>query len=181
MLRQSSSRNQRSKGLKIKHALQTCLLLVISIWVFHQLKLFLNNQATNKGIFTFGRAEKVQNKHGEWKIGRKSLLRQEHGVDNLESKKQYETQQYGGSEIKGRGVREENSEIEREMEDEEHERIEDILDENSKEAFDGGEEQEEAIDSSKSSFDLEGTESNFEQKNLVGADEIEDNYQDADY
>ncbi|KAE8671490.1 hypothetical protein F3Y22_tig00111947pilonHSYRG00115 [Hibiscus syriacus] len=36
MLRVSSYRNQRSKGLKVKHALQICVLVAICIWLLYQ-------------------------------------------------------------------------------------------------------------------------------------------------
>ncbi|XP_039053498.1 protein bfr2-like [Hibiscus syriacus] len=38
MFRVSPSRNQRSKGLKVKHALQICVLLGICIWLLYQVK-----------------------------------------------------------------------------------------------------------------------------------------------
>ncbi|GJM96457.1 hypothetical protein PR202_ga13296 [Eleusine coracana subsp. coracana] len=38
MLRQSSSRNQRSKGLKLKKALQISLLVLVSVWLLYQVK-----------------------------------------------------------------------------------------------------------------------------------------------
>lgn len=38
MLRQASSRNQRSKGFKVKNALQICLLVAICIWLLYQVK-----------------------------------------------------------------------------------------------------------------------------------------------
>jgi hypothetical protein len=38
MLRQSSSRNQRSRGLKLKKALQISLLLLVSVWLLYQVK-----------------------------------------------------------------------------------------------------------------------------------------------
>lgn len=38
MYRQSSSRNQRSKGVRIKHVLQICLLLVVCFWLIYQVK-----------------------------------------------------------------------------------------------------------------------------------------------
>lgn len=38
MLRQASSRNQKSKGFKVKHALQICLLVAICIWLLYQVK-----------------------------------------------------------------------------------------------------------------------------------------------
>ncbi|OEL22670.1 hypothetical protein BAE44_0016312 [Dichanthelium oligosanthes] len=38
MLRQSSSRNHRSKGLKLKKALQITLLILVSVWLIYQVK-----------------------------------------------------------------------------------------------------------------------------------------------
>uniref|UniRef100_A0A5B6ZHZ2 Myb-like protein X n=1 Tax=Davidia involucrata TaxID=16924 RepID=A0A5B6ZHZ2_DAVIN len=38
MLRQSPSRNQRSKGIKVKHVLQICLLLAVCFWLIYQVK-----------------------------------------------------------------------------------------------------------------------------------------------
>lgn len=38
MLRQASSRNHRSKGFKVKNALQICLLVAICIWLLYQVK-----------------------------------------------------------------------------------------------------------------------------------------------
>ncbi|GMH03219.1 hypothetical protein Nepgr_005058 [Nepenthes gracilis] len=154
MLKQSTSRNQRSKALKIKHALQICLLLVISIWILHQLKLFLNNESKNGGIFPLGRPETTQIGHEDLRLSRKSLIRQGGKIADTQNGRRYETEQYSTSEIEGGEGRDENSEIDRE--DEEPERIEDLMDENSEEAEDGSDQQEEAIDSSESSFDQEG-------------------------
>jgi hypothetical protein len=38
MLRQSSSRNHRSRGLKLKKALQISLLVIVSVWLLYQVK-----------------------------------------------------------------------------------------------------------------------------------------------
>ncbi|XWS67530.1 hypothetical protein CRYUN_Cryun04dG0014400 [Craigia yunnanensis] len=38
MLKKSTSRNQRSKGIKIKHVLQICLLLGVCFWLIYQVK-----------------------------------------------------------------------------------------------------------------------------------------------
>ncbi|XVF00650.1 hypothetical protein REPUB_Repub04eG0019400 [Reevesia pubescens] len=38
MFRQSPSRNQRSKGIKLKHVLQICLLLGVCFWLIYQVK-----------------------------------------------------------------------------------------------------------------------------------------------
>ena len=72
MLRQASSRNQRSKGFKVKHALQIGLLVAICIWLLYQVKhshekkrafeergsKFLNKVAENQAdFFKFGRKD----------------------------------------------------------------------------------------------------------------------------
>lgn len=38
MYKQSPSRNQRSKGIKVKHVLQVCLLLAVCFWLIYQVK-----------------------------------------------------------------------------------------------------------------------------------------------
>lgn len=73
MLRQASSRNQRSKGFKIKHGLQICLLIAVCIWLLYQVKhshdkkrallrsKLLNNNVDKKDdFFKFGRKDLPQ-------------------------------------------------------------------------------------------------------------------------
>ncbi|ERN15121.1 hypothetical protein AMTRI_Chr05g58000 [Amborella trichopoda] len=76
MFRQPSSRNQRNKGWKVKHAFQIALLLAVSIWLLYQLKhsnqkrnsdqqtnLKLSQDSENEGIILVGRKEQPGSKH----------------------------------------------------------------------------------------------------------------------
>ncbi|XP_068655003.1 uncharacterized protein [Aristolochia californica] len=72
MFRQASSRNQRSKGLKVKHAVQICLLLAVCFWLLYQVKhshdkkkAFDENNAKN--------SENLQHRQEILKFGRKDL------------------------------------------------------------------------------------------------------------
>lgn len=87
MFRQVSSRNHRSKGLKVIHVLQMCLLLAICIWLLYQVKHshdkkevfdennleFANKIDDDRGILIFGRKDlnygvemaSKNGKHGE--------------------------------------------------------------------------------------------------------------------
>ncbi|XP_010248267.1 PREDICTED: midasin-like [Nelumbo nucifera] len=72
MFRQSPSRNQRSKGFKVKHALQICLLLGVCIWLLYQVK----HSHDKKKAFDESTArisENVEIGHGILKLGRKDL------------------------------------------------------------------------------------------------------------
>ncbi|KAF8377693.1 hypothetical protein HHK36_031077 [Tetracentron sinense] len=72
MLRQSPSRNQRSKGIKVKHVLQICVLLAICIWLLYQIKHSHDKKAALDAS-TEKISEKVQNDHEILKFGRKDL------------------------------------------------------------------------------------------------------------
>ncbi|KAF8395986.1 hypothetical protein HHK36_017597 [Tetracentron sinense] len=70
MFKQSPSRNQRSKGFKVKHVLQICLLLAVCIWLLYQVKY----SHDKKKAFDESNAkisEKVQRDHEILKLGRK--------------------------------------------------------------------------------------------------------------
>ncbi|XP_062214722.1 uncharacterized protein LOC133915539 [Phragmites australis] len=49
MLRQSSSRNHRSKGMKLKKALQISVLVLVSVWLLYQVKHSYEKKAYSKG------------------------------------------------------------------------------------------------------------------------------------
>ncbi|KAG2695997.1 hypothetical protein I3843_07G038800 [Carya illinoinensis] len=65
MFRSSPRRNQRSKGFKVKHALQICLLLGVSIWLLYQLRNSRDKKAS------FGEGNKSVSEIA--KLGRKDL------------------------------------------------------------------------------------------------------------
>ncbi|KAL2505579.1 hypothetical protein Adt_21200 [Abeliophyllum distichum] len=91
MLKPSSSRNQRSKSLKVKHALQICLLLAICLWFLYQVKQSYNmkSKLEEKSISTqvSGNRENVL---PMLKLGRKDikpqLLDEEVDLEDEESK-----------------------------------------------------------------------------------------------
>ncbi|KAJ7958851.1 dentin sialophosphoprotein-like [Quillaja saponaria] len=70
MLKQMPTRNQRSKGFKVKHTLQKCLVVVICTWLLYQLKQSHDKKACEK---TFAKISgKVDGEH-EIKLGRRVL------------------------------------------------------------------------------------------------------------
>lgn len=73
MLKQAS-RNQRSKGLKVKakHGLHTCLLLAICIWLIYQVKQSYNKNAA-LDVSSNQMSKEVQSGHEVLKLGRKDL------------------------------------------------------------------------------------------------------------
>ncbi|KAL2529368.1 hypothetical protein Fot_21969 [Forsythia ovata] len=91
MLKPSGSRNQRSKSLKVKHALQICLLLAICIWLLYQVKQSYNmkSKLEEKSVSTqvSGNGESVL---PILKLGRKDikpqLLDEELDLEDEESK-----------------------------------------------------------------------------------------------
>nr|XP_017250252.1 PREDICTED: uncharacterized protein LOC108220880 [Daucus carota subsp. sativus] len=70
MLKQSPSRNQRSKEFKVKHALQICLLLAICIWLLYQVRQTCQRKLASEE--SFGTA-KLSTDFGMLKLGRKGL------------------------------------------------------------------------------------------------------------
>ncbi|PIN21090.1 hypothetical protein CDL12_06214 [Handroanthus impetiginosus] len=72
MLRQSSSRNLRSKSVKVKHALWIFVLLAICMWFLYQVKQSYNK----KGELEHKHTQVLQNEENEYhimKMGRKDL------------------------------------------------------------------------------------------------------------
>lgn len=103
MLKQSASRNQIAKGFKVKHVIQTSLLLLVCIWLLYQLKQsYMDNNPSIQVAF-LGTTEGVS------LLGRKGLI---------------DPQQKEGNE--------EDQEIEN-PEEEEPEQLEDLIDEDDKE------------------------------------------------
>ncbi|KAG8062424.1 hypothetical protein GUJ93_ZPchr0003g17458 [Zizania palustris] len=72
MLRQSSSRNHRSKGLKLKKALQITLLVLVSVWLIYQVK-----HSYEKKVYNENEANDLhkddQNQGEMIRLGRKDL------------------------------------------------------------------------------------------------------------
>ncbi|PQM42800.1 neurofilament medium polypeptide [Prunus yedoensis var. nudiflora] len=137
MLKQSPSRNQRSKGFKVKHALQMFLLLAICIWLLYQLKHSHDKKAYEESSAKI--SGKMQNGHETIKLGRRSLHPrvEETSLDigrdrekEEESEEEVDESKDEESEEEGRGA--EDDEIDghdQERSEEESEGVEDLIDE----------------------------------------------------
>ncbi|KAG8654842.1 uncharacterized protein LOC110616205 isoform X1 [Manihot esculenta] len=151
MLKQSPNRNQRSKGFKVKHFLQICLLLVICIWLLNQLKLSYDKKNSYDSR-TGEELEKVQREHENIKLGRKDLLpRVDETTLEGESKGDKAELEEGIEEIKPEEVEDDgrgggDDEIERHdqdrTEEEESDEVEDLIDVDDRERDVGTEEHE---------------------------------------
>ncbi|KAG6644047.1 hypothetical protein I3843_08G028000 [Carya illinoinensis] len=89
MLKQSPSRNQRSKSFKVKHAIQVCLLLAICIWLLYQVK---HSHERKKASEENSRkvSEKFLGGHEIIKLGRKDLHPQVEKTDLETERKELE-------------------------------------------------------------------------------------------
>ncbi|XP_010941976.1 uncharacterized protein [Elaeis guineensis] len=110
MMRQVSSRNQRSKGLRVKNVLQLCLLAAVCFWLVYQLKHSYNKNMTLEERKV---SEKIVESELEFlKLGRKDPARGEenssgNGIDKKEE---------GSEEVE---EEDQDQEIKQAMEDEE--------------------------------------------------------------
>uniref|UniRef100_A0A6V7QWW8 Uncharacterized protein n=1 Tax=Ananas comosus var. bracteatus TaxID=296719 RepID=A0A6V7QWW8_ANACO len=78
MLRQVSSRNHRSKGFKLKNALQICLLVVVTIWLLFQVKHSYDKKSEyedRNAHLSSIKHERDGDRHKAFEIGRKGLPR----------------------------------------------------------------------------------------------------------
>lgn len=137
MLKQSPSRNQRSKGFKVKHALQIFLLLAICIWLLYQLKHSHDKKAYEE--ISAKISGKMQNGQETIKLGRRSLHPRveetsldigRHREKEEESEEEVDESKDEESEEEGRGA--EDDEIDghdQERAEDESEGVEDLIDE----------------------------------------------------
>lgn len=149
ILKQSSSKNLRSKGFKVKHFLQICLLLAICFWLLHQVrKSYDRKKAYEEGTAT---QSEVKSEHEGIKLGRKDVRlpvqqvtlegeRQEVDeteVDETKKAKPEESKDEGGG-----GDDEIDGNEQDKSEEEEPEEVEDLIDEEDREREDETAEQE---------------------------------------
>lgn len=112
MLKQSSSRNLRSKSLKVKHGLHIFLILAVCIWIIYQVKQPHKKEAM---------VEEMVTKDQILKIGRKHLKPElEEVVAEFEK---------GGDEEE---MREKEGEEREKSEEAEHDELQDFIDEDDK-------------------------------------------------
>eukprot|EP00262_Sarcandra_glabra_P008044 TRINITY_DN2120_c0_g1_i1.p1 TRINITY_DN2120_c0_g1~~TRINITY_DN2120_c0_g1_i1.p1 ORF type:complete len:432 (-),score=124.68 TRINITY_DN2120_c0_g1_i1:130-1425(-) len=116
MLRQASSRNHRSKGFKVKHALQLCLLLAVCVWLLYQVK----HSHDKKKAFDESHAKalsEVENSSQILKLGRKDL--NDDGLIMV-SEKEKPIEEEGMEEVEDEG-RQEDNEVEDDNKQEDNE------------------------------------------------------------
>ncbi|KAM0977028.1 hypothetical protein ACFX15_019333 [Malus domestica] len=137
MLKQSPSRNQRSKGFKVKHAVQISLLLAICIWLLYQLKHSHDKKAYEESSGTI--SGKMQKGDAIIKLGRRDLHPRvdETSLDNGRHKEKEDSEEEmdesKSDEIDGHDL---------ERAEEESEGVEDLIDEEDTEREEESEEQE---------------------------------------
>ena len=146
MLKQSSCRNQRSKGFKVKHAIQICLVLAICIWLLYQVK--HSHEKKKAYEESSGKiSEKMQGGREIIKLGRKDLHpqveettfeteRKEELEQEIEESKPEESEDEG----RGGGDDELDGHDQERVEEEESEEVEDLIDEEDRERDEGSEE-----------------------------------------
>ncbi|CAI9764443.1 unnamed protein product [Fraxinus pennsylvanica] len=160
MYRQSPSRTQRSKGIKIKHVLQICLLLAVCFWLIYQVKHSHDkkkefdesdsktslNRASSNEILTLGRKDirprveetvTKKGKHDEAAIEQETI--EEEVEDNKHEEDEQEIKKADQKEDEGtRGEGDEINEHEHVKSDAEIDREEEFIDEE-KEGHEGDE------------------------------------------
>lgn len=155
ILKQSSSKNLRSKGFKVKHFLQICLLLAICFWLLHQVrKSYDRKKAYEEGTAT---QSEVKSEHEGIKLGRKDVRlpvqqvtlegeRQEVDETEVDETEVDETKKAKPEESKDEGGGGRDDEIDGneqdKSEEEEPEEVEDLIDEEDREREDETAEQE---------------------------------------
>lgn len=148
MLKQSPSRNQRSKGFKVKHAIQICLFLAICIWLLYQVRhSHETKKAYEKSSGTI--SEKMQGGYEIIKLGRKDLHPQvEEMAFETERKEELEQEiedskpEESEDESRGGGDDEIDGHDQERVEEEDSEEVEDLITEEDREMEEGNEELE---------------------------------------
>ncbi|KAG6710059.1 hypothetical protein I3842_06G163900 [Carya illinoinensis] len=119
MIKRSPSRNHRSKGVKVKHVLQICLLLGVCFWLIYQVK----HSHDKKKEFDEKDAKlsvKTQSGNELLKFGRKDLHPRLEEVPEIEKHVEEEEEETGGEEEENKHDEEENRHEEKEQDEEEN-------------------------------------------------------------
>ncbi|KAG2704018.1 hypothetical protein I3760_06G164000 [Carya illinoinensis] len=135
MIKRSPSRNHRSKGVKVKHVLQICLLLGVCFWLIYQVK----HSHDKKKEFDGKDAKlsvKTQSGNELLKFGRKDLHPRLEEVPEIEKHVEEEEEETGGEEEENK-----HDEEERDEEENRHEEKEQDEEENKHEVEDQEEEE----------------------------------------
>ncbi|KAG8368525.1 hypothetical protein BUALT_Bualt15G0054700 [Buddleja alternifolia] len=138
MYRQSPSRNLRSKGIRVKHVLQICLLLAVCFWLIYQVK----HSHDKKKEFDESDAKALLKENSDEliKLGRKDIHSRSDGTISKNDKhdEPIEDEETNGEEDEqeDKKVDDELDEHEQEKSDTEVDREEDIVDDDDKERED---------------------------------------------
>ncbi|XP_008801665.2 uncharacterized protein DDB_G0286299-like [Phoenix dactylifera] len=135
MMRQVSSRNQRSKGFRVKNVLQLCLLAAVCFWLLYQLRHSYDKKRAleEKNLGTW---DKLAENQPELKFGRKDLP---HGKENVSGSETHDKEEDDEE------VEEQDQEARQALEDEEARGDgDDEIDEQDQERADEQEDQERA-------------------------------------
>ena len=175
MLRQTSSRNQRSKGFKVRYALQICLLLVLFLWLLYQVKHSHDKRKAfeekNKEV-----SNSEEERHEFLKFGRKDL---DHGIEGTSEMQKHGNEGESIEEEQGGGGGGEESK-EEEGEDEERGGGDDEIDENDQDRADEEEHGEDFIDEEENTEKEENEETeNIEREQNEGKDDEENEVMDT--
>ncbi|OIS97697.1 PREDICTED: myb-like protein X [Nicotiana attenuata] len=128
MYKQSPSRNHRSKGIKLKHVLQICLLLAVCFWLIYQVK----HSHDKKKEFDENDAKfpiKTESSNEPVKFGRKDLQPRIEGFDTVNEKHKDEPEDETVEDEEGNKPEEEDLEEENKIKEKNVEHTEDGEDE----------------------------------------------------
>ncbi|XP_009781042.1 uncharacterized protein [Nicotiana sylvestris] len=128
MYKQSPSRNHRSKGIKLKHVLQICLLLAVCFWLIYQVK----HSHDKKKEFDENDAKfpiKTESSNEPVKFGRKDLQPRIEGLDTVNEKHKEEPEDETVEDEEGNKPEEEDLEEENKIKEKNVEHTEDGEDE----------------------------------------------------
>ncbi|XP_009605699.1 uncharacterized protein [Nicotiana tomentosiformis] len=128
MYKQSPGRNHRSKGIKLKHVLQICLLLAVCFWLIYQVK----HSHDKKKEFDENDAKfpiKTESSNELVKLGRKDLQPRIEGLDTVNEKHREEPEDEIVEDEEGNKSEEEDLEEENKIKEKNVERQEDGEDE----------------------------------------------------
>lgn len=145
MLKQSPSRNLRSKGnFKVKDALQICVLLVICIWLLYQAKQTYNKKVSDLENSINKIPKEAHTGHELLKLGRKDINpRLGELAAEFEKHEHEDDQEQGGDESipkendKGKGDDEIDGGDQEKAEEEETEQLDELIDEDDGEKGEG--------------------------------------------
>lgn len=176
MLKQLSSRNQRTKGFKVKHSFQILLLIAVGIWLLYQLKHSIDKkeeyeQSSVKAL------EKLQSGGLKTaKLGRKGfqpwIKKPKDLIEDEEDSKPEKMKVR-----RGERDDESNGHDQDKLEEEESEEVEDLIDEEDKEREEESEE-EEAEDMGKQTEDMNSLKDQSHDEGEKDAKESEKHYKE---